>query len=331
MIIRYQGALATAFIILALASAARAQSYDPHEESWVPELQGEGYDSPDTPASITSGHPLSSVMLVAGDTAMDNAFGDTATADVSESKQTGGGHFDSIGADACYGSYSIMGMRAHYYSAKIPFGYTLSPRDRIQFTIPINYASYKDCMVNLSSGGDTILRDASVYGYGVGAAYTRRVLTGANKSPWTWSVTPAANIFFRESSDLDMGSCLFTASVSSSLVYRLGTSWIFNLGNSVSFSDSTSYRNSIAPSSGNTSVFVNGVQAVRVLGSWRITAYAMDIRYSGDDELIPSYQSYALSVSYGIGASTDLRLTLIHDDGDHYDSTRVITGSTWRF
>jgi len=331
MIIKHKGAFATTFIILALASPSWAQSYDPHEDSWVPELQGHGTDSPDTPASITSGHPLSSVTLVAEDTAMNNALNDALTEEPPQSQGSTGGHYDMIGADACYGSYSIMGMRAHYYSAKIPLGYTLSPRDRLQFTIPINYAKYNDCVVNLASNGDPILRDASVYGYGVGAAYTRRVLTGSSKSPWTWSVTPAASILFRESSDLDMGSCLFNASVSSSLAYRVGTRWIFTLGNSVSFSDSTSYRNNISPESGNQSVFVNGVQAVRVLGRWRVTAYVMDLRYSGGDELIPSYQSYALALSYGMGASTDLRISVIHDEGDNYDSTRVITGSTWRF
>ena len=330
MIITRKGVCAATFIILALASRTQAQTYDPHEDAWVPELQGHGADAPDTPASLTSGHPLSSVILVAEDTARDNALSEKTT-EAPEAQAASSSRFDMIGADAAWGSYSIMGMRAHYYSAKIPLGYTLTPKDHLLFSIPLNYARYEDCCVELDKNLNPVLRDASVYGYGVSAALTHRFLTGTAKNPWSWSVTPSAGLLLRESPELDMGSCLYTASLSSSLAYRVGTSWIFSLGNSVSFSGASSYRNNISPESGDQTVLVNGVQAVRILGRWRLTAYVMDVRYSGDDELIPSYESYAFSLSYGLGAATDIRLTLIHDEGDQYNSTRVITGTTWRF
>ncbi len=335
-----------AIVIPSLSGLAQYDPYDPpyheHDNYWSPIYNGEGSDYPGTPTAVTDGHPLASTTIAAQETALGSAFIEPDTAIESFEPQTtpgtgegavsATGRLDSFGAELGTGSYDIGGMKANVYTLRIPFGYTISERDKLDFSIPISITNLKDVLAELDSSGNMTLDNAKVYGYGLNASYTRKVITKASEGPFRWNLTPSAGLFVRESSDMNLGSMVFNVGLSSSFAYQFAPGWVVNMGNSVSAAFCSSIKSYPDPIRDEQQVAINGLQLIHMRGRFTYSAYVMDTRYlKSDNTYVSSFQSYAVSLGFKLTQKRSVKLTLISENGSDYSSFRGMIGSTWKF
>ncbi|MFA5256986.1 MAG: hypothetical protein WC360_02445 [Opitutales bacterium] len=316
---------------------AQNDPYYDQERYWSPIYDGHGYDSPSTPTSLTDGHPLSSTASAAQETAVESAILDPEQADEEFSQKTvessdAATQMNSLGAELGTGSYDIDGMKADVYTVRIPWSHTFGDRDKLSLTLPISITNLKDVLAELDASNVLHLSDASVYGYGLNAAYTRKVITKADNVPYRWNLTPSAGYFVRESSDMNLGSRIFNFGLSSSFAYQFSPGWIVNVGNSISYSTSSGIKTYPDPIRDEQQVAVNGLQLIRMTGRWTFSAYIMDTRYfQTENTYVSNFQSYALSAGFQITQKRSIKLSVVAESGEDYSSFRGMLGSTWKF
>ncbi len=168
-----------------LAQHMPNEPYDPTypdqpDQHWSPIYNGEGYDSPSAPYALTDGNPLSATITAAQEAVGSSFDGDdmneqyseetTAPEAVSATSRT-----DVLGTEVGVGQYEINGMDASVYTVRVPFSYEVSERGKMNFSIPLSVTKLKDVMADFDNSGNLRLGNARVYGYGISAAYVRRM------------------------------------------------------------------------------------------------------------------------------------------------------------
>jgi hypothetical protein len=330
-------AIALATITFALASSISAQSYDPYGDQWDPIYDQNPPDSPAEPYGVTDGNPLAGTTQAATEastSSFETEVEQVAAADDIEAatQTTSISQLSAIGSEIGTGSYDIDGLKADFYTLRIPVEFTLSPRDKLNLTIPVSITNYNDVLAKMDDVGDIELSDAQVYGYGFNLAWTRKVLTKENGGDWRWNLTPSLGIFFRESDDMNMGSHIINFGLSSSLAYQFAEGWIVNFGNSFSYATSGALEDYPDPIRDEQQLTVNGIQVIHPWGRWTFSAYIMDTRYfKTENTCVDSFQTYAVSAAFRITQKRSVKVTLLTEQGDKFSSTRATLGSTWQF
>lgn len=310
----------------------------PHwEEEWY---HGEGGDSPESATAVTDGNPESTTRVAAEEAAYDTAV---VTADSmveafseEESGETTdevaarevGGSGSALDIDVGVGSSTIGGVDVDYYTVRIPYSRKLSDRSTLQLSVPVSITNLEDVVADLSGGGG--FSDAKVYGGGINAAWSYKPFIKADGKPYRWKITPSGGLFLRESSDLGQGAWVYNLGFSSSFAYRVAKKWVVNVGNSLSYSWNSQRKDYPEPMQDEQQILINGVQVFYLGGRWTYYGYVLDTRFL-EDALIDNFQSYAMGAGFKLTQRRSLKMTVIYEDGDGYDSLRATLGTSWRF
>lgn len=364
-----RGAVVASAFFCSVSIFAQGTTTDPitgeewYQDEWVddyPYHEGEGYDSPESPVAVTDGNPIANTAQAARVTTeqaalldpvdlIDEGFtpdepaatdtgsaGDEGLGGTGETEATAaaaGGKPDAasvLGAEIGVGTFEIGGVDASLYTLTIPYSHKLTDRGTLSLQVPLSITNLEDVMATFDNTGNLRLDDASIYGGGLNVAYSHKVYMKADKVPYRWKVTPSAGLFLRESSDLNMGSWVFNAGLSSSFAYQFKPGWVINLGNSISFAWSRASSGYPDPIRDSQQVLTNGIQLLRLSGRWTYHAYIVDTRMLRDS-LVDAYQTYAFGAGYKVTRSHSLRFSVIYDHGDDFSSLRGTLGSTWKF
>lgn len=320
------------FLALGALGAQVLCAQMPPHEPWM-----HGSDSPESPGAVTDGNPQTTVAQAAGETVLqalppvaeleeefqpaDAADAETEAGSEAAAGAAAGANRD-LGVEVGFGSFDLGGVTGDVYTVRIPYTFGLSPRAKLALSAPVSVTNIEDILVG---GGD-----AQVFGGGLNAALQYGVFTKEDDGPYRWRVTPSAGVFYRESDDLNAGSWVFNAGLSSSFSFQPAEDWIVNIGNSVLFAFATAAADYPDPERREQQVLTNGVQVIRQLGRWSVNGYVMDTRFL-QDALVDDFQTYAAGVGFKITRNRSLRVLAVFESGDAYDAFRVTCGSTWKF
>lgn len=330
-------------------------------EEWYddqPYDEGEGYDAPESPAAVTDGNPAASTAQAARVTTeqaalldpvdlLDEGFApdETSTSGSEDgglgrdnaeaaSASSGGGSGNpaaaALGAEVGAGSFEIGGVDASLYTVTVPYSRKLTERGTLSLRLPLSVTNLEEVITTFDNTGNLKLDDASIYGGGINVAYGHKVFMKADNVPYRWKVTPSAGLFLRESSDLNMGSWVFNAGLSSSFAYQFKPGWVVNLGNSISLAWSRASSSYPDPIRDSQQVLTNGLQLLHFKGRWTYHVYAVDTRML-QDSLVDAYQTYAIGAGFRITRNQSLRFSMLYETGNEFNSLRGTIGSTWKF
>lgn len=312
----------------------------PWEEDW--HHHEPGFDDPESPTAVTDGNPQSNTGQAAATVAMDFAIlapeavveefapgetgADGTPAEATAGGGAGAGMANALDIDVGYGTSTVGNVDVDYYTVSLPYSRKWSDRGTLKVTVPVSITNMRDVLFNM----DGSTGDARVYGGGVNVGYVYKPFIKADGKPYRWKVTPSAGLFMRDSSDLDQGSWVYNLGFSSSFAYRLSEHWVINVGNSVSFAWNSGYKDYPDPLRDEQQVTINGVQMFYLAGRWTYYGYVMDTRFL-KDALVDNFQSYALGFGFKLTRNRTLKVTLLYEDGDNYESLRGTVGTSWKF
>jgi hypothetical protein len=331
----------SALVAFGFAAAASAQT-SPYPNNPNGPYQGTGqtyaepgFDSPRTnPVAVTDGTPISTTTIVATDIANSNAFmaPDAVAADVASeptaptaAAPANQAPTSTAGVDGTMGSCKIDGVTADFWTVTVPYSVKVDDRSSIVTTIPITVTNFKSTILANGSIGN-----AQVYGEGLNAGWCYKAFDKQDNVPYRWNITPSAGIYLRRSSDLDMGSWVYNAGISSSFAYQFSNGWIVNLGDSITMAWNSGYRNYPDPIRDQQQVTINGLQVFKPIGRWVIGGMAIDTRYLRTN-LVNNFQTYAITAGFRLTPTRSLRFSLVADEGTGYHSISGTLGSSWKF
>jgi hypothetical protein len=260
------------------------------------------------------------------DSSTPTESGDTSTAVTPESSSESNQSSTSmaspqVGVDVGTGSISGNGFDADFYTFNIPYSHEYSDRMTLLFSLPVSMADVEGASFD----------NFKIYGSGLNAGFSYKVFTKADNVPYRWKVSPTAGLLYNEihtENNPDSIRLITNCGFSSSFAYQLTPHWIINMGNSISliWNDTHSGAN---PSLNKQQVLINGIQVFYLAGRWTYYGYVMDTRMLENDT--SDYQTYALGVAFKLTKSRSMKVTLLHDNGADFHSTRMTVGSNWKF
>lgn len=291
-------------------------------------------DSPQNPIAVTDGTPIATTNIVASDVANSNAFLSPEGAPLEMAAEASGtpapaqaGQVPTtvLGADIGMGAYTVDGVKADLWSMTVPYSRQINDRSSIVGTLPFTITNFKD--VFKAHGG---IGSAKVYGEGINAGWCYNVYDKQDNVPYRWKVTPGAGIYLRQSDAINMGSWVYNVGISSSFAFPLAGGWIANIGDSLTVAWSTGYSDYPDPIRDQQQVTINGVQVFKKFGRWMAGAMVIDTMYFKTN-LIPDYQTYAVTAGFMLTPTRSLRFSVGYDDARSYHSLSGKFGSTWKF
>ncbi len=228
----------------------------------------------------------------------------------------------SIDIEVGGGSFNLDGQEGEIYTVKIPYSRRMTERGTLQVTIPLSAVVFDDVLIT---------DDAQVYGIGLNAGYAWQAFLKKDNVPYRWKITPSAGLFYRDSTDLKLGSWVFNTGLSSSFAWQFSPGWVVNMGNSVSFAWNNGIKNYPDPVRDDQQTLVNGLQLYRMLDRWTFGVYVTDTQALNDMQ-VDSYQGYGVTAAYQLTKSRSLRFSFVRETGNGgYSSSRGLLGSTWSF
>ncbi len=224
------------------------------------------------------------------------------------------------------GDFEVGALEASLYTIKIPYSKRLNERATLQLSVPLTMAIYKDAVFTLSG-----LEDAQAYGFGLNVGYAWQKFLKSDNVPYRWKITPSAGLYYRDSSDLNLGSFVTNIGLSSSFAWQFSPGWVLNMGNSISTAWNSGIKGYPDPIRDDQQTLVNGLQLYRLLDRWTVNVYFTHTQ-SLSDIVVDSFQTYGFSAGYKLTQKRSLRLTLLTEEGNGgYKSVRGTLGTTWQF
>ncbi|MEY4488995.1 MAG: hypothetical protein RIQ79_1503 [Verrucomicrobiota bacterium] len=251
------------------------------------------------------------------------------SASVKGSGEASGSAADSVksfGVEAGAGSFSAGGVDGKLYTIRIPYSKKLNERATLLFTVPISLTNFdNNKLVGLK------FKDTQAYGVGLNVGYAWQAFLKRHNVPYRWKITPSTGIYYRDSNDLNNGSLVFNAGLSSSFAWQFQPGWVINLGNSVSMAWNNGISNYPDPVLDEQQTVSNGLQLIHMTGRWTYYTY-----YSHTDTLVDtlvdSYYTIAVGAGYQLTRKRSIKATLLSERGNGgYEALRGTLGTSWQF
>ena len=304
-----------------LAGVGFAQVFPPDFPQQEPSIG----DNPQSSTALTDGTPQATTAVVARESAgfalpTDPAKLEAEFPELAAAGEPAAPAKNDTGVDVGYGSFKIAGVKGDSWTARVPYSRRLDDRATLEIGVPLTLTTIKQAV-----GGD-----AQIYGMGVNVGYSYGVVTKLDSKNYRWRLTPNASLTFRNSSDLNMGSGVLGAGISSSFAWQIAPRWVFNIGNSLTATYATSTGGHPDPTRKNQFAVVNGAQLARLMGRWSLNAFVMDTRFVRD-VLVDGYQTYAVGLGYKVTQYRSFRVLGVVENGAGYRSWNITAANTWRF